>query len=232
MAAEMHGWHISAPHSHSHCLTQSILLLEKFYGLIFIRLSETTTEEMMCAASPDETRPASSFVGWLPAHRHCHTQQNKPKQVSLSEWRYFSEIGIHNKSYRRRGRRQHQQRQRQISTANTHFYRIPIFMCGTGACVAMSFVPFHYPEVRWFCFLAKALPHSLASIQCRTVSTTRTSWSFRYNAIGGTWISCLCWRVMPNRKRWRICRAVGAVRGCWGQHKSNTTRVRTEKRVK
>lgn len=46
----MHGaaTHSSLARSRT-ALTQSILLLEKFYGLIFIRLSETTTEEMMCA---------------------------------------------------------------------------------------------------------------------------------------------------------------------------------------
>lgn len=44
------AWHRLSSLTRSRtALTQSILLLEKFYGLIFIRLSETTTEEMMCA---------------------------------------------------------------------------------------------------------------------------------------------------------------------------------------
>lgn len=43
---------------HSLAISQSILLLEKFYGLIFIRLSETTTEEMMClGAASDGKEP-------------------------------------------------------------------------------------------------------------------------------------------------------------------------------
>lgn len=72
-----------------HCvaISQSILLLEKFYGLIFIRLSETTTGEMMCDCV-------------------CVCER--------IEWRY---LGIHNKSYGR---------QRQMSSTNTHFYRISI----------------------------------------------------------------------------------------------------------